>query len=273
MSAYTENFYRLVQEGAKQSAAEIVPIVIELIQPQSVIDIGCGLGTWLSKFQQHNITDILGVDGDYIDQKQLEIPSDKFVPFDLKNQFVIDRKFDLVVSLEVAEHLPQEYGEKFVESLTNLGSVVLFSAAIPFQGGVEHINEQWQDYWVSYFQKRDYVPIDCIRKRIWNNQKVEVWYAQNMMIFADQKSLDLPQYDLLKKEFTVSSNSLVSIVHPQKYLEVVEKYLQEVKVAEWYIQENEKSTAASQPQNMSLKKLLSALPIVFWNSLKKRLFL
>lgn len=272
MSAYTENFYRLVQEGSRQSAAEIIPIVIEFIQPQSVIDIGCGVGTWLAEFQQHNITDILGIDGDYIDQKQLTIPSDKFIPFDLTNNFTIDRQFDLVVSLEVAEHLPQEDADKFVESLTKLGSVVLFSAAIPFQGGIGHINEQWLDYWANYFQKRNYVPIDCIRKRIWNNEKVEFWYAQNIVIFADKNCLELPQYHLLHKEFTVSSNSQLSLVHPKKYLEVVEKYLQERKVAEWYIQENEKYVAASEPKNMSLKKLLSALPVVIWNSLKKRFF-
>jgi SAM-dependent methyltransferase len=262
MSAYTQNFYNLLQEGCQQSAGEIIPIVIELIQPQSVIDIGCGLGTWLSKFQQYNITDILGVDGDYIEPEQLEIPSDKFIPYDLKHPFTIDRKFDLVISLEVAEHLPQDCAEEFVASLTNLGSVVLFSAAIPFQGGTEHINEQWPDYWVSFFEKRDFIPIDCIRRRIWTNEKVEVWYAQNIMVFVDKKVLDLPQYDLLKKELTFSINSKLSVVHPKKYLEVVERHLQS-------LQEIEKIKAASQPKNMSFKKLLSALPIVFYHGLKR----
>ena len=61
----------------------------------------------------------------------------------------MNRKFDLVLSLEVAEHLPSECAEAFVESLVNLGPVILFSAAIPYQGGENHVNEQWPEYWVG----------------------------------------------------------------------------------------------------------------------------
>lgn len=105
-------------------------------------------------------------------KKKLEIPEERFLSFELNNPFRIDRQFDLVISLEVAEHLPKECAATFVDSLTRLGPVILFSAAIPFQGGTDHINEQWLDYWAKYFQEKGYVAIDCIRKRIWQNDKV-----------------------------------------------------------------------------------------------------
>jgi SAM-dependent methyltransferase len=269
VQTYTEDFFKWIEDGSTKSAKEIIPIIFEFIQPKSVIDVGCGTGTWLSVFQEHGVEEIWGVDGDYVDQKNLEIPQDRFLSFDLKNPLSLDRQFDLVVSLEVAEHLPSDCAETFVDSLTRLGSVILFSAAIPFQGGTEHINEQWLDYWANYFQKKGYVAIDCIRPRIWENDNVEMWYAQNILIFAQKDSLKLPQYYLLKNQFELTRENQLSIVHPKIYLE---KYIAEKKAAQWYAAEAEKYLAASDPKNMSFKRVLSALPIIFKNTLQRKLF-
>lgn len=272
MQTYTEDFYEFVRDGSIKSAKEIIPIIFELISPKSVIDVGCGKGTWLSVFQEHGIEDIWGVDGDYVNTKNLEIPQDRFLSFDLKSPFSLDKRFDLVVSLEVAEHLPSDCAETFVDSLTQLGEVILFSAAIPFQGGTEHLNEQWLDYWAKYFQEKGYVAIDCIRNRVWQNINVEFWYAQNILIFAKSDSLELPKFSLLKKQFDINKSNQLSIVHPKKYLEVIEKYIAETKAAEWYAAEAEKYLAASEPKNMSLKKVLLVLPTIIINTFKRKLF-
>lgn len=97
---------------------------------------------------------------------------------DLTTSLKSDRLFDLVMSLEVAEHLDAKYAETFVDSLTNFGPVILFSAAVPFQGGEHHVNEQWPSYWEELFAKKGYVAVDAIRKHIWQNPEVEWWYAQ-----------------------------------------------------------------------------------------------
>ena len=272
MQSYTEEFYEFVREGSKESAKEIIPIIFEFIQPKSVIDVGCGVGTWLSVFQAHGVEDVWGIDGDYVDKNAIEIPKERFLTFDLKSPFRLNRQFDLVVSLEVGEHLPNECAETFVYSLTQLAPVILFSAAIPFQGGTQHVNEQWQDYWVKHFQNKGYVAIDCIRNRIWGNKRVEIWYAQNTLIFAKREYLELEKSALLKQQFESTNMFQRSIVHPSKYLEVVEKYLAETKAAQWYAAEAEKYLAAAEPKNMSLKKVISALPIVIINTLKRKLF-
>ncbi len=264
MQPYTGDFYKNIQEGSRQSAKETIPIIIELIQPKSVIDVGCGVGTWLSVFKEYGVEDILGVDGDYVDKKMLQIPENQFFSFDLKKSLEIGREFDLVVSLEVAEHLPNECAQTFVDSLTRLGPVILFSAAIPFQGGADHINEQWLDYWAKYFKDKGYIAVDCIRKRTWQNERVEFWYAQNTLLFVKQEYLDLENNHLLRKEFENTSSFQLSIVHPKKYLEVVEKYLAEVKTSEFYL-------AKSDPRNMSLRSLISVLPSATINALKRRL--
>lgn len=215
-SPYTQEFFADLQTGSRQSAREIVPLILELIKPQSVVDVGCGDGTWLSVFKEFGIQECLGIDGEYVDKESLQIPQEEFLAHDLKLPWQIDKTFDLVISLEVAEHLPEECAESFIDSLTKLGAVVVFSAAIPYQGGTEHINEQWPSYWLSYFKTRGYLLVDCLRKKIWDNDKVKPWYAQNVLFFVKQDSLD--KYPLLAKELENTHPSQLAIVHPHIYL-------------------------------------------------------
>ena len=309
---YTESFFNDLKAGSKQSATEIVPLILELLKPSSVVDIGCGSGEWLSVFNRYGVEDILGVDGNYIDRNSLAISPDKFLPLDLTQPFTINRKFDLVVSLEVAEHLPIESAENFIDSLTKLGSVILFSAAIPFQGGTHHVNEQWQAYWIELFGNKNYEVIDYVRPQIWQNQNVEYWYAQNTFVFVRQDYLE--QHKNLKNNWEKSDKNRYSLVHPRMYLELHKTTIQEYESAitryeavieerdaaiteyesaiskyEAVIEErdaaiNQQKTAidaysssieqlekAAEPQNMSFKKLLSALPIVSINFVKRKL--
>jgi SAM-dependent methyltransferase len=218
---YSEHFYESVLTGSLTSAREIVPLVLELIQPKRIIDVGCGIGDWLSVFSEFGVEDILGVDGDWVDVRMLRIPHDRFKAVDLKSAFRVEGEFDLVVSLEVAEHIASEFAETFVESLSLLGPVILFSAAIPHQGGTNHLNEQWPEYWARCFQMKSYVAVDCLRKRVWNNEKVEWWYAQNIMLFVREDYLE--RQPRLKQEHTCSKDNQLSLVHPRLYLDKVRR--------------------------------------------------
>jgi SAM-dependent methyltransferase len=196
---YTDTFYESVTEGSRRSAEEVVPLIMELVNPVSVIDVGCGLGTWLFVFKGHGVNEILVVDGEYIDRDKLQIRPDEFISFDLKFLLQLGRTFDLVVSLEVAEHLPAECADTLIRTLTGLGDMVLFSAAIPFQIGVGHLNEQWPGYWVRLFQRQGFLAIDCLRERIWQNENVEPWYAQNMFFFVRDGRME--NYPLLARQY------------------------------------------------------------------------
>lgn len=219
MQSYTEDFYKKLKEGSRLSAREIIPMILELIQPRSIIDIGCGIGTWLSVFVESGVDDIYGIDGEHVDSEMLEIPKEHFLSFDLSKPFRMNRQFDLVMSLEVAEHIPSECAKVFVDSLINLGPVIFFSAAIPFQWGEYHVNEQWPEYWVKIFKEKGYVAIDYIRKNIWQNENVEWWYAQNTLIFVMRDHLD--NYPLLKSEGESTLISQLSVVHHRNYLHVI----------------------------------------------------
>lgn len=219
-NSYTPEFFINLEDGSDRSAKEIVPLVLDLIGPQSVVDVGCGTGSWLSIFKQAGILDCLGIDGDYICPELLKIAAEEFLTRDLKLPLKIDRTFDLVISLEVAEHLPASCAEIFVDSLTRLGDIILFSAAIPYQGGTEHLNEQWLEYWAAHFEACGYVAIDCLRGKIWDNDRVEAWYAQNLLFFVRRDSLE--NYPNLRREFRPAITSSLARIHPKIYLNKVQ---------------------------------------------------
>ncbi|MBN3958471.1 class I SAM-dependent methyltransferase [Nostoc sp. NMS8] len=216
---YDKNFFSNLQEGVEQSAREIVPLILDLIQPKSVVDVGCGNGVWLSVFKEFGIQQILGIDGEYVSPDIRMIQTTDFLSHDLKQPLQLNQKFDLVVSLEVAEHLPNEYAEIFINSLTSLGSVIMFSAAIPFQGGIGHFNEQWPEYWVKIFKKNGYVVVDCLRKKLWNKEKIEAYYAQNIFLFVKKDCLN--KYPMLIQEYEITQQSQISLVHPGVFLGIL----------------------------------------------------
>lgn len=212
MNVYSDEFFKNHIDGSRRSANVIVPMVVDLVQPKSVIDVGCGLGAWLAAFREAGVTDIMGIDLDYIDRTLLLIDRQDFRSFDFSKPFRLDRSFDLVVSLEVAEHLPEHSAESFVSSLVGLGNVILFSAAIPGQGGTNHVNEQWQVYWRNQFAVHQYEMIDCFRSKIWDNDQVQIHYRQNLLLFVARHMMDI------RSEFSEAQSSSsrypLSVVHP-----------------------------------------------------------
>jgi SAM-dependent methyltransferase len=187
---YGTSFYEAIAADSQQSAEVVVPLVNDLVKPLSVLDVGCGTGEWLKVWSNLGITDFLGVDGSYVDRALLSIPPDHFRGADLANGLDLGRRFDLVTSLEVAEHLPPESADRFVATLTAHSDVVLFSAAIPGQGGNEHVNERWPRYWIERFSSRGYEALDVLRPSLWGDDRVAFWYRQNALLFAHRERVD-----------------------------------------------------------------------------------
>lgn len=219
LKPYTRQYYEIIRAGSLASAQMIVPLVLEYLEPKSVVDVGCGDGTWLSVFRQFGVSDFLGIDGAYVGDDLLQIPRSYFQAIDLRKSFALGKRFDLAVSLEVAEHLPKRSSDEFVESLTKLAPAILFSAAIPYQGGNHHINECWPEEWAQKFANRGYLLVDCIRKRVWDNRAVEWWYAQNAFLFA-QRDL-IARNEKLTNELERTNLQQLSLVHPRNFLDVV----------------------------------------------------
>ena len=190
------------------SAKQIVPLIMELVNPNSVIDVGCGLAQWLKVFSLNGVETILGIDGNHVSSDMIYIDKNNFQYFDLERSFdlKISSKFDLVVSLEVAEHISENNADEYVKLLSSLGDRILFSAAIPFQTGENHVNEQNHIYWQEKFLKHDFLMLDIIRPTIWNNNNINWWYRQNMFLLVKKND------SIFNKELIFNGNQLI---HPE----------------------------------------------------------
>lgn len=213
---YTTEFYDEALLISVRSARQIIPMIIELLNPASIVDLGCGPGSWLFVATENGIKDIFGIDGPWVNRNELKIPADKFLTHDLNTPLRLDRKFDLVLSLEVAEHLSRQSANTLVDSLVALGDMVLFSAAIPFQGGTNHINEQWPEYWAEKFRLRKYRVVDCFRNRLWQNENVAYWFAQNMLLYVKEELLE--QQPRLAHYARLTEHNYLSRIHPKTFL-------------------------------------------------------
>jgi SAM-dependent methyltransferase len=204
---YSSEFYAGQVDGSANSAAAVVPLILSLFPVRSVVDVGCGVGPWAAEFISRGVSDVWGIDGDYVKPSQLRIPLERFAVHDLTKPISLGRTFDLAVCLEVGEHLPASRAQSLVSDLTSLASCVLFSAAVPGQGGTHHINEQYLPYWIDLFASQGYEGVDPIRPRILGDDSVEWWYQQNIVMFA------APNHPLLAKGFLRPQ----SIIHQRLY--------------------------------------------------------
>ena len=203
MAPYTHDFYANRDSATRYAAETILGLLLTQIPPvRSAIDIGCGVGTWLSVLTDtHGVTVTQGHDGDWVERDLLEIPQDCFEPLLLSKEMpAVTRRYDLAISLEVAEHLPSERAADFVKYLTELSDTVLFSAAIPGQGGTGHVNEQWPSYWAELFGELGYRCVDEIRSQIWKDEKIPVWYRQNVLLFERRGVLRPAPLDIVHPE-------------------------------------------------------------------------
>jgi SAM-dependent methyltransferase len=210
---YDSQFMTYADRSSRYSAQTISALLRNVFTIGSVLDVGCAKGTWLNAWRDSGAKQILGVDGNYVAVDQLVIPADCFVAADLAKPIRLDRTFDLVQSLEVAEHIPADAADAFVQSLVQHSSgIVLFSAAPPGQGGEFHINEQPYDYWREKFRVHDFEPYDYVRPLIAGDNAVSFWYRYNALLYIRN---DLaPTLAAAVRETKIDANHHVDDVSP-----------------------------------------------------------
>ena len=181
---YSALFYRYQREGSARSASKVLPLLRESLPFHSVLDVGCGAGAWLSAHQKLGVHDVLGVDGDYVDRSLLMVDPQHFRAQDITQKFDLGRTFDLVQCLEVAEHIQTGASDSLIDNLVRHSAKILFSAAVPGQGGEDHINEQVYEFWRDKFALRGYRLFDFLRPKMVGELNIESWYRFNILLFV-----------------------------------------------------------------------------------------
>lgn len=198
-SHYDQSFYGSQVAGSLRSARSFSDVVIRIIPPISVVDIGCGRGTWLKAFLERGAERAVGIDGPWNSQDKMIDQRIQFVGCDLENAPLFEERFDLSLSVEVGEHLSKNASDQFVASLCSASDFVIFGAAIPGQGGINHINEQPPSYWARKFFYHNYLAYDIFRPRFWGDESLELYYPQNTFLYvrngaAQSKTAEMLQF-------------------------------------------------------------------------------
>ena len=220
--AYTANYYEMnVDANALASAQELIPFLIKTLAPKSLLELGSGVGIWSKVALDCGIADLRAVDGPWVSADRLRVPADKFLSHHLGTPLNLGRSFDLALCLEVGEHLESGAADILVESLTRHAPVIVFGAAMPFQGGTLHVNEQWPNYWRERFEAKGYCMIDVVRPAFWNNSSVAYYYKQNTFVYCKTETMgDLARTLQAAAAECYRSSSNFVFIHPDKYLEL-----------------------------------------------------
>lgn len=203
-----------------QSQAKLLHAVHTLVPFASLVDFGTGRGSWPKAAIEMGVTDVRGYDIPEIPVEQRQFPPERFFPADLGQPVSFERRFDLSVSTEVAEHLPKQDAAQFVTNVCGPSDLVLFSAAIPYQGGAGHVNENWVEYWAKLFAENGFECFDILRMRFWNDASIRSYYRQNVLLFAKAEAAER-----VKVAGHAPPPNAPSLIHPEQYLKSIGRAL------------------------------------------------
>lgn len=194
-----EKYIQTEETHDMENPSILVPIFYEMFRPRNVCDVGCGIGNFLDIFKRHGVNKVLGYDGKWANMDLLakHLTPDEFLTIDFEEELPLPpQKFDLALCLEVGEHVSSGNAGNFVKFLTSVSDTIIFSAAIPHQGGFNHINEQWEEYWEEKFNILGFNKYDIIRHKIFTNKKIIYWYRQNIVVYSKKDLSNFPAVPL-----------------------------------------------------------------------------
>ena len=221
---YGQDFYDSQILGSLQSAQIYLYHLFSIWGvPESVADVGCGRGAWLATCHDLGVRRVVGFDGSWNSQADMLDPNIEFYPADLEQALPRTGRFDLAMSLEVAEHLQPDSSDNFVESLCRLSDAVLFAAAFSGQPGVNHINTRPHSFWAKKFFSRGYMLFDIFRPTFWNDDRVEPCYRQNTFLYV--KPGHSLHNILVNSGYAPDRDAqLIDCVHPAVYIGLVTEF-------------------------------------------------
>lgn len=211
---YSSAFFAQNVKSSTPSAVAVLSRLAPLYTPASVVDFGCGSGAWLAGAGVTWGARLRGFDGPWVDPRELTDSGIEFTALDFEKELPNPgERFDLGISVEVAEHLQEQTAKDFIARLCSVADVIVFGGAVPYQGGTHHINEHPQSYWINEFTQNGFEMFDIFRGAVWGNSDVKWWFKQNTFLFV-KRGFDGIDRDRLRELET----PLVDVIHPENFV-------------------------------------------------------
>lgn len=240
---YNEGFYLDQKDSSYRSATIMLDFFFNYYTPKSVVDVGCGLGTWLKVCREKGVETIKGYDVNEMPPEQFFIDRNLVEIIDLEKPVAVSHKYDLALSVEVAEHIHPEHAARYLDYLTELSDVILFSAANPHQLGMGHVNEQPPTYWSERFRQKQYLCFDMMRPALMNINEISWWYRQNILVFVHEE-----RAGIFLAQGLSPVESPAYLYHPERFFILMREY------------EQLREKIRSRRLSVKLKRLFGALP-------------
>jgi hypothetical protein len=222
---YSAAFFAQNVKSSLPSALVVLKLLFTLYKPKTVVDFGCGSGAWLTVAHGLGAENLYGFDGSWVNPRELTSNHINFTSVDFEKETPpVTHKSDLAISVEVIEHISSARSDCFLDALCSSSDVIVFSAAIPYQGGTHHVNEQPQSHWITRFACRGYDVFDIFRPAIWNNVDVRWWFRQNIFLYVRNGTSALNSLQLRLLE-----QPLRDVVHPANYERKIKLFKQKIK--------------------------------------------
>ena len=185
---YNDAYFAAEEEWTQPTAKAVVDIILGHFSPKTLVDIGCGSAVYLKYFQAAGLS-VKGYEGSAAAIQRAFVDRSLIEQCDLTRPLSGAKSYDLAICFEVAEHLPAQAADQLVESISTLSNTILFSAAQPGQGGVDHINEQPWNYWADKFVAQGFAldesTTETMRKAF--GRQGSVWWLEKNLFVVRRK--------------------------------------------------------------------------------------
>ena len=211
---YNKNFHSEIKEES-ETAQNIILYIYNRLKPTSVICFECENEIWLNSLKKMGCNDVVSINSCYFHKLKQPFEEDNFIYADLTKPIILEKKYDLAISLKITKDIFNDHLEEYLQNLTRASDIILFTAILSLDEG-DYEKEPYPSYWVDKFEKYNYVPCDVLRWTFWNDKKIGCEYKQNIMFFCKKEKLSK-----LKEQF-IFEKMPFDIVHPAKYQKLIE---------------------------------------------------
>ena len=191
LTVYDGDFFDSNQEEGLSMTIWSVPLFQKIFNFKSLIDVGSATGHYLKTCIDAGVDDVMGLEGSPEAFKKLIVDKKYVIMHDFRDPYTFHRKWDLAISIEVAEHIDGIYADNYVKILTDSSDTVLLTAAPPGQGGTAHVNEQPQEWWIARFSTFGFAYDKATTRQVKEGIEeaeekgfgVAPWLKPNVMVF------------------------------------------------------------------------------------------